>query len=68
MVATGIATFQNARSPEITATSYGGGIDNKGSVTLTDSTLSGNTASSGGGIHNFIDDYVTMTNCTLSGE
>ena len=46
----------------------GGGIQNSGgTVTLTNSTLSGNTASLGGGIHNS-SGTVTLTNSTLSGN
>lgn len=48
-------------------TGEGGGIYNSGTVTLTNSTVSGNTASSGGGgICN--DGTVTLTNSTVSGN
>jgi hypothetical protein len=45
----------------------GGGIWNDGTLTLTNSTVSGNTAGSGGGIWN---DYgtLTLTNSTVSGN
>jgi hypothetical protein len=45
----------------------GGGIGNFGIATITNSTISGNSASgSGGGIRNF--DTVTITNSTISGN
>ena len=46
----------------------GGGIDNEGTLTLTNCTVSGNSASySGGGIYNS-GDTLTLTNCTISGN
>ena len=42
----------------------GGGIHNSGTLTVTNSTLSGNSASYGGGIHN--SGMLTVTNATLS--
>lgn len=44
----------------------GGGIDNGGTLTVTNSTLSGNSASAGGGIVNF--GALTLANSTLSGN
>ena len=44
---------------------FGGGIDNSGTVTLTDCTLSGNSAAIAGGINAF-SGRVTLTNCTVS--
>ena len=48
-------------------TGFGGGIGGSSTsrLTLTHSTLSGNSASLGGGIYG---GYVTLTNCTLSGN
>ena len=47
---------------------YGGGIFNEGTMTVTDSTLAGNsTKYNGGGIHND-GEKVTLTNDTLSGN
>ncbi len=47
--------------------STGGGIINRGKLTLTDCTLSGNTATAfGGGLYNI--GTLTMTGCTLSGN
>jgi CSLREA domain-containing protein len=48
----------------------GGGINNAstGTVTVTNSTLRGNSASSGGGISNSMGGTVTVTNSTLSGN
>jgi hypothetical protein len=45
--------------------SIGGGIQNNGTATLTDCTISGNTAYSGGGISNY-DATATLTDCTVS--
>ena len=46
----------------------GGGIDNRGTVTVTNSTLSGNSATNaGGGIYSF-NGTVTVTNSTFSGN
>ncbi|HEX5651286.1 MAG TPA: choice-of-anchor Q domain-containing protein [Steroidobacteraceae bacterium] len=50
---------------------YGGGIDNRygGTVALTNSVISGNTAHyRGGGIYNSADSSVTLTNSTVSGN
>jgi cysteine-rich repeat protein len=44
----------------------GGGVDNRGTATLTNCILSGNSAASGGGIAN--GGTLTLTNCTLSGN
>jgi hypothetical protein len=49
------------------ASGAGGGLANGGTVTLTDCTLSGNTAfTSGGGVSNI--GTATLTGCTLSGN
>lgn len=48
------------------ATSDGGGIYNYGTLTLTNSTLSGNSAQFGGAIYN--DRVLTVTNSTFSGN
>jgi len=56
------------------ADSKGGGVYNEGAVTLTNSTVSGNTASSsgeqslGGGIYNHNEGLVILTNSTVSGN
>ncbi len=66
------ATLSNLtiRSGTTVSGSSGGGILNGGTVTLTNSTVSGNTASSGsgsgGGIYNF--GTATLTNSTVSGN
>lgn len=44
----------------------GGGIDNSGTLTVTNTTLSGNESSYGGGIYN--TQGTAMTNTTLSGN
>jgi hypothetical protein len=50
-----------------TSTSNGGGINNQGSASLTNVTLSGNTADGfGGGIANYTD--LAVTNSTLTGN
>ena len=47
----------------------GGGINNGGTLTVTNTTFSGNSASEfGGGIDNEFDDTATVTNCTFSGN
>jgi hypothetical protein len=55
-------TIQNGANPG----SQGGGISNGGTLTLTNSTISGNTAEFGGGINN--DGTMTLTNSTISGN
>jgi CSLREA domain-containing protein len=47
---------------------FGGGIRNQGTLTVTNSTLSGNAATSGGGIFNTSSGTLTITNSTLSGN
>ncbi len=56
-------------------TEYGGGIDNNGTLTLTDCTISGNIATSsnldygfGGGIFNAANSSLTVTDCTIYGN
>jgi hypothetical protein len=44
---------------------YGGGIDNEGTLTLTNSTVSRNSAQYGGGVHNTYGP-LTVTNSTVS--
>jgi PKD repeat protein len=58
-------TITNAYS-----TNYGGGILNYGTLTLTNCTVSGNSATNfgGGGIGNYFGDTLTLINCTLSGN
>jgi hypothetical protein len=47
----------------------GGGIDNRGTLTLTDSTVTGNSAASGGGgIANDKEGTVTLTDSEVSGN
>ncbi|HNG34796.1 MAG TPA: Ig domain-containing protein, partial [Blastocatellia bacterium] len=43
-----------------------GGVQNNGTLTMTDCAISGNTSIQGGGIQN--DSVLTMTNCTISGN
>jgi CSLREA domain-containing protein len=51
------------------STLYGGGIENDGMLTLTDSTVSGNTADDdGGGIENDFNATLTLINSTVSGN
>ncbi len=47
---------------------YGGGIDNYGTLNVTNSTFSGNSASNGGGIMNWTGGTVNVTNSTFSGN
>ncbi len=55
-------TIQNSNG------AFGGGIDNSGTLTVTDSTLSGNIADYGGGIFDHPGGMVTVTDSTLSGN
>jgi len=48
----------------ITGGQFVGGIDNAGTVTVTDSTISGNNSNHGGGIYNI--GTATVTGCTIS--
>ena len=56
--------------------SYGGGLANYGTASLTNCTVSGNTANgfsgfsfnSGGGVENYGGATLTMTGCTVSGN
>ena len=57
-------TIQNGNAPGIPI--EGGGISNYGTLTLTSSTITGNSANSGGGIFNF--GTASVTNSTFSGN
>ncbi len=46
----------------------GGGLYNLGTTTLTDCSISGNSAESGGGLENGDGATITLTNCTISGN
>ena len=46
----------------------GGGLYNQGTATLTDCTISGNSADSGGGLDNPSTATLTLTDCTISGN
>ncbi|MCW6037772.1 DUF4347 domain-containing protein, partial [Spirulina subsalsa FACHB-351] len=61
-------TFQNITitGGNAGAGGFGGGIYSNGAVTLTNSTVSGNSSGNGGGIHS--DGAVTLTNSTVSGN
>src|SRR3990170_1120837 len=59
-------TIQNGSTVAIGAD--GGGIRNDGALTLTNSTVSGNTATVAGGIVNYPVGTVTLTNSTVSGN
>jgi Right handed beta helix region len=48
--------------------SYGGGLYNAGKLTLTNSTISDNTAFAGGGLFNNSNSTLTLTNSTISGN
>ncbi|MEM8642822.1 MAG: DUF4347 domain-containing protein [Cyanobacteria bacterium P01_G01_bin.54] len=62
------ATFDNLTITGGRTTGTGGGINsNNGSVTVTNSTISGNSSSGGGGI-NSNNGSVTVTNSTVSGN
>jgi len=59
-------TVTGGRATEVLG--EGGGIYNAGDLTLTNSTVSGNTAYDGGGIHNDSQSMLTVTNSTMSGN
>ena len=70
-------TVKNGYETDISSipdSSYGGGIFNSnsdgGTITLTNCTITANTASSGGGIFNENDGSgtITLTNCTITGN
>ena len=63
----GILALDTVAISDGLAAGRGGGIFNRGRVTLTNSTLSGNSAIRGGGIDNFYG-TVTLTNSTVSGN
>ena len=48
------------------ASGNGGGIDNAGTLTLSNLAITGNTATSGGGIQNEVTGVLTLSGCTLS--
>jgi uncharacterized repeat protein (TIGR03803 family) len=50
------------------ANGNGGGIDNYGTLTVSDCTLSGNSAEFGGGIYNDTNGTLTVSSSTLSGN
>ncbi len=50
----------------LTSTGNGGGLDNDGTLTLTDCTVSGDTAGFGGGVYN--SGTAKFTGCTISGD
>jgi hypothetical protein len=62
----GAVTLSNTQLINNSALYVGGGIINNGTLTLTNSTLSGNSAFSSGGINN--SGTLTMINSTLSGS
>lgn len=63
-------TIQNgSESGDIDLASTGAGIRNSGTLTLSDCTVSGNSATGdGGGIYNVAGKSLTITNCTISGN
>ncbi len=63
---TGAATVDNSAISGNSAAGWGGGILNYGTMSIANSTLSGNTALGGGGITSGY--LLHMTNCTVSGN
>jgi hypothetical protein len=49
-------------------TGKGGGVDDQGSLTLSDCTIAGNSAGSGGGVSTESGATATIVDCTLSGN
>jgi hypothetical protein len=60
-------TISNGSAP---GSSSGGGLSNKGTTTLTDCTISGNSATGGrgGGVYNGGTGTLTLSDCTISGN
>jgi len=67
-------TISNGKTPEVDipgfSTADGGGISNNGTLTITGSTISGNSTSNGdgGGISNEAEGTLTITGSTISGN
>jgi predicted outer membrane repeat protein len=69
----GLATGTTASLSGLTITGasgsyFGGGISDFGNLALTDCTISGNSATRGGGIFCEGDTTLSLTNCTISGN
>ena len=65
----GIMTVTNSiieNNSETASLGYGGGILNGGTLTLTDSTIAGNTATDAGGGAFIWDGLLTVTDCTIN--
>jgi uncharacterized repeat protein (TIGR01451 family)/CSLREA domain-containing protein len=61
-------TLINSSADSNTAVGLGGGIYNEGTLTVTASTISGNKANSGGGLHNDASATATVLRSTISGN
>ena len=59
-------TIENASAAGMGANGWGGGIENRGTLSLTNSVLADNFAAYGGGIDNW--GPLTISGCTLSGN
>jgi CSLREA domain-containing protein len=60
-------TIAGGNSPSLSPPAqWGGGLHNSGSLTMTDCTVSGNSAPIAGGVYN--SGSLTMTDCTVSGN
>ncbi|MCI5162436.1 MAG: hypothetical protein D3917_10565 [Candidatus Electrothrix sp. AX5] len=62
----GDLTLNEATITGAGSTFFGGGIDNNGTLAVTNSTLSGNRGYYGGGLSNYCDGVVTLSNSTIS--
>ncbi len=60
-------TIRNGSVPS-TSTDFGGGIANRGTLTLTDSTVSGSSGGSGGGLYISSSATATVTGSTITGN
>ncbi len=50
------------------SSTFGGGVFNEGTATLTNCTIKGNSAEFGGGVDNFLSSTATLISCTISGN
>jgi hypothetical protein len=64
----GTATIEQGSTLSCNTAVFGGGVENRGTLTVSGSTLAGNSATQGGGIHNHFGGTLTVAGTTLSGN